>query len=114
MGAEPDLAAAVSPGPAGSADVAVRARPGSRRPGVTGTHDGAVVVRVAAPAEQGRANAELERTIAAAVGVRPSAVAVVRGATSRTKQVRVTGLDADEVRSRLAAAVGEADRRRGG
>ena len=73
--------------------VTVRVRPGSPRPGVGGEHDGALVVRVSAPAVDGRATEAALRAIAAAFGVRRRAVMLITGAASRTKIVEVTGAD---------------------
>jgi len=51
------------------------------------------VVRVSAPAVDGRATAAALAAIAAAFGVRPRSVRLVSGATSRTKVVDVDGAD---------------------
>jgi uncharacterized protein YggU (UPF0235/DUF167 family) len=58
-------------------------------------------VRVTAPPVEGEANLAVARLLARALRVAPSAVAVVHGARARDKRVRVAGLDAAEVRSRL-------------
>jgi uncharacterized protein YggU (UPF0235/DUF167 family) len=60
---------------------------------VGGEHDGALVVRVSAPAVDGRATEAALRAIAAAFGVRRRAVMLITGAASRTKIVEVTGAD---------------------
>jgi uncharacterized protein YggU (UPF0235/DUF167 family) len=73
--------------------VTIRVRPGSSRPQVGGSHDGALVVRVSAPAADGRATAAALAAVAAALGVRPKAVRLVTGVTSRTKVVEVDGAD---------------------
>ena len=73
--------------------VTVRVRPRSARPGVGGQHDGALVVRVSAPAVDGRATEAALTAIAAAFSVRRRAVTLVTGATSRTKIVEVAGAD---------------------
>ena len=73
--------------------ITIRVRPGSARQSVGGSHDGALVVRVSAPAVDGRATAAALAAIAAAFGVRPHAVRLVTGATSRTKVVEVDGAD---------------------
>ena len=70
--------------------ITIRVRPGSARPGVGGQHDGALVVRVRAPAVDGRATAA---AVAAAFGVRPQAVTLVAGPVSRTKILDVDGAD---------------------
>jgi uncharacterized protein YggU (UPF0235/DUF167 family) len=51
----------------------------------------------------GRANQALERMIAKALGLPPSAVALVAGASSRLKTLQIDGLDADQLRRRLGA-----------
>lgn len=90
----------------GSCRLAVRVQPRAKRPGVQGVReDGVILVRVAAPPEDGRANAEVCATVAKALGLRARAVSVVIGATSRDKVVEVTGL------SEAAALAMLADRR---
>ena len=71
----------------------IRVRPGAGRTAVGGAHDGALVVRVGAPAVDGRATAAALAAVAGALGVRTSAVRLVTGATSRTKVVEVDGAD---------------------
>jgi len=73
--------------------VTIRVRPGSARPGVGGEQGGALVVRVSAPAVDGRATEAALAAVAAAFGVRRDAVTLVTGRTSRTKVVDVAGGD---------------------
>jgi uncharacterized protein len=54
----------------------------------------------AAPVD-GRANAAVGTLLAAALGVRASAVEIVRGTTGRDKYVRVAGLTIEDVVRRL-------------
>lgn len=68
-------------------------RPGSRRTGVGGEHDGALVVRVAARTVAGQATEAALAAVAHAFGVRRRAVTLAAGATSRTKVVDVDGGD---------------------
>lgn len=70
-------------------NVSIRVRPGSGRTRVGGDHDGALVVRVAARAVDGRATEAALVALAAAVGVRRRQVRLVTGATSRTKVVEI-------------------------
>lgn len=72
--------------------ITIRVRPGSARPGVGG-EQGALVVRVSAPAVDGRATHAALAAVAAAFGVRRDAVTLVTGKTSRTKVVEVAGGD---------------------
>jgi uncharacterized protein YggU (UPF0235/DUF167 family) len=69
--------------------VALRVRPGAGRTAVGGSHDGALVVRVAARAVDGRATEAALAAVASALGVRRREVALVSGATSRTKVIEV-------------------------
>jgi uncharacterized protein (TIGR00251 family) len=71
--------------------VTIRVRPGAGRTSVGGSHDGALVVRVAAPAVDGRATEAALAAVAQALGVRRCDVVLVTGATSRTKVVEVPG-----------------------
>ena len=81
----------------GSVVLRVHARPGAQRTGVVGLHGGALKVKVAAPAEGGRANAALVRFVAADLGLRREDVELVSGATSRRKRLRITGIDVDRL-----------------
>jgi len=81
-------------------ELEVHVRPGARRDGVDGTHDGVLAVRVSAPPSEGRANEAVRRVLAAAFGVRVRDVELVRGATSRRKRLRVEG-DQAQLRARL-------------
>jgi uncharacterized protein (TIGR00251 family) len=85
--------------------LAVYVQPGAARGEVVGYHGDALKVRVAAPAQGGRANAALVRLLADALGVGPRAVEVTGGLTSRAKRVTLTGVDVDHVRRWLAQAV---------
>jgi uncharacterized protein (TIGR00251 family) len=80
----------------------VRVQPRAARSGIAGWRtDGALGVRVTAAPVDGQANAAVGAVLAAALGVRSSAVQIVRGATGRDKYVRVDGLAIDDVIRRL-------------
>jgi hypothetical protein len=83
------------------ADLSVRLQPRARRDEIVGERAGAVVIRVAAPPVDGKANAALCRLIARAVGVPPSRVSVVRGHTARDKVVRVEDVETAALRAAL-------------
>jgi len=63
--------------------------PNAARTFVGGSHGGLLVVRVAEPADEGRATKAALRAVAHALGVRAGAVSLVRGATSRQKLLEV-------------------------
>ena len=81
--------------------ITVRVIPRAGRSGVAGTRDGALLVRLNAPPVEGAANEELIQVISSALRLPKRAVTIVAGERSRTKRVRVTGVDADHVASRL-------------
>jgi uncharacterized protein len=67
--------------------------PRARKDEPATVRDGVVVVRVAAPPLDGRANEALCRLLADRPGVRPSSVTIFHGPQSRDKLVRVVGVD---------------------
>ncbi len=85
------------------ARLVVHVTPKASRPGITGWRDGELQVRVSVAPEGGKANAETCRTIAAALGVPKSRVRLVRGETSRHKELEVEGVTDGEI----SAAFGE-------
>ena len=86
----------------GGASLRVRVVPRASRDEVGGERAGALVVRLTAPPVEGAANVALARVLARRLGVPPSSVAIVRGATGRDKRLVVSGLSATVVLSRLA------------
>jgi len=73
--------------------VVVRAKPGSRKgPLVEVGDDGALTIYVREPAVEGKANDAVVKLLATHLGVPPSRVELVSGATSRVKRFRVTRL----------------------
>src|SRR5207249_11328624 len=73
----------------GSIPVTVHAQAGARKTGVAGIHGDALKIRLAAPAVEGKANAELRRFLADAFGVPLRNVVLVRGETGRRKMLRI-------------------------
>ena len=79
----------------------VRVQPRASKDALGGEREGALVVRLRAPPVEGAANESLARFLGKTLGVAPSAVRVVSGATGRNKVVSVAGLDAATARERL-------------
>jgi uncharacterized protein YggU (UPF0235/DUF167 family) len=79
--------------------ILVRVKPGASRTAVGGRYDGpagvALVVAVEARAVEGQATKAVLRAVAQALGVKRSAITLVRGATSRDKLLEVTGREAE-------------------
>ena len=80
----------------GAVVLRVHAQPGGGRSAVTGRYGDAVKVKVAAPPVEGRANAALLAFLAKELGLKPGDVTLVAGESSRTKRVRLGGLDPDD------------------
>jgi uncharacterized protein (TIGR00251 family) len=85
--------------------LAIKAIPNAPRSQVAGWLGEAVKVKVHAPPVEGRANEVLCEFLADTLGLPRRAVTVLRGDTSRQKVVRIEGLAAPEVRTRLEAAI---------
>jgi uncharacterized protein (TIGR00251 family) len=69
---------------------AVRVSPRAKTTSVLGVHADALKLAVTAPPDKGKANAAVTALLADALGLPKSAVAVIAGATSRTKRVRIS------------------------
>lgn len=89
----------------GGVQFAVRVQPGARREGVVGQYGDAVKIAISAPAVDGKANEALVRCVAALAGVPRASVAIVAGATSRTKVLRIEGITSPELLRALAILV---------
>mgnify|MGYP003656150700 CR=1 FL=1 len=84
-----------------SCTIDVHVTPKAKRASIGGCHDAALRVCVTAPADKGKANKAVEKSIATIFGVAKSNVEVIRGATSRRKTVSITGVSESEVREIL-------------
>jgi uncharacterized protein len=80
-----------------AADLAVRVKAGSGPDRLLGLRDGTLQARISAPPVDGRANRALCRLIARHCGVAASAVQIASGARSRTKLVRIDGVEQQDV-----------------
>lgn len=80
--------------------------PGASKSEIVGVEGGALKVRLAAPPVEGKANRELVRLLARALGVRGSDVEIVAGHRARLKKVQVYGADPNTV-SRLMGSTSE-------
>ncbi len=85
----------------------LRVSPGARSAEVVGRHGEAWKVRVAAPAEAGRANEAVVRLLADTLSLPRDAVTLVSGHGARDKIVQLAGLDSTQVERRLATAAGK-------
>jgi uncharacterized protein (TIGR00251 family) len=79
----------------------VWAKPRAKRSRIVGARGDAVEVTLAAPPVDGAANEELVRLLADVFGVPKRSVVIVRGDTAQRKVVEVSGIGAEEARTRL-------------
>jgi uncharacterized protein (TIGR00251 family) len=82
--------------------LAVRVQPRAKRDEIGGERDGALLVRVTATPVEGKANDAVCKMLAERLGIAPTRVSVVRGASSRDKLVEIDGMDLDVARRKLA------------
>jgi uncharacterized protein len=83
----------------------VRVHPGAKRNAIAGVHDGALKISLTTPPTDGRANEALIAFLAERLRVPRSRIALLTGAASRSKTLRVTGKSAAEVQAALDPAV---------
>jgi uncharacterized protein len=97
---------------AASTRLRLRVSPGAGRAEIVGRHGDAWKVRVAAPPEQGRANAAVLRLVAETLAVPRSAVTLVSGHGSRDKIVELAGMEPAHIVRRFASASAPVRRRK--
>jgi len=79
--------------------IALHVTPKAGRDAVVGWRGSELHVHVRAAPESGKASDAACRVVAAALGVPPTSVGVLRGHVSRHKQVQVDGVDEEAVRA---------------
>ena len=82
-------------------DLDIRVIPRAGRSGFAGLRDGALLVKLAAAPVDGAANDELIALFAKTLRVPKRDVAIVSGEHSRSKRVRVAGMDREQVLAAL-------------
>jgi uncharacterized protein (TIGR00251 family) len=90
-----------------STRVRLRVAPGATRAGVVGRHGDAWKVRVAAPAEGGRANDAVVRLMADTFALPRTAVSIVSGHGARDKIVELAGVGPEQIERHLSSAAGK-------
>lgn len=79
----------------------IHVQPNAKRNEIIGLHGESLKVKIKAPPEDGRANAELVAFIAEVLGVARAAVSLESGASSRAKMLLIVGVSAAQVRAAL-------------
>ena len=80
----------------------LKVTPNAARSAITGYKDDVLQVKIAAPPVKGKANRELIALLSQVLGVKKSAIAIVKGQTSRNKAITIEGLSGKEIIERLS------------
>ena len=87
--------------PTPSVQIQVKAVPGSSRDQIVGPLGKGLKIKVAAPAEDGKANRAICRLIAEALGLNRQAVEILSGHGHPNKRIVIRGVDAGTIRRKL-------------
>jgi uncharacterized protein (TIGR00251 family) len=98
----PGLSPWLAPGE-GGVTLEIVARPGASRRGIVRVDSRGLIIALNSAPEKGNANDELIAYLARELGIARSSIAIVRGATSRRKTVRIERCDAASIAVRLDA-----------
>jgi uncharacterized protein (TIGR00251 family) len=79
----------------------VRVIPRAGRTAIAGVRDGAILIRLAAAPVDGAANAALIELLAERLGIPKRDITIASGETSRSKRVRIAGIDRAAAMARL-------------
>ena len=82
-------------------DLEIRVTPRAGRNGFGGLRDGALLVRLAAAPVDGAANDELIALLAKTLRIAKRDITIVSGERSRSKRVRIAGLDREQALAML-------------
>jgi uncharacterized protein len=89
----------------GAVTVEILARPGASRTAVLRVEPRGVAIGIAAPADKGKANAELVRFVAKLAEVTRGSIEIVRGESSRSKAIRISTAEPASVAAALIAGI---------
>ncbi|MHC4821304.1 MAG: DUF167 domain-containing protein [Planctomycetota bacterium] len=93
--------AAIRSAPSGGAVLRVKAVPGASRSSIVGPLGDRLKIALAVPAQKGGANRALELLLAETLNLPRKAITIASGATSPEKEVLISGMDPDELRTIL-------------
>ena len=89
-----------------SLKMSLKVIPGSSRDQIVGWLGDALKIKVRAKAEQGKANAAVERALAQALGLSQKDVRIVAGKTASRKTAELVGIEAEELQAKLQQITG--------
>lgn len=82
-------------------DLDVRVTPRAGRSAIAGVRDGTLNIKLAAAPVDGAANDELIALLAKALHIPKRDITIVSGERSRSKRVRIAGLDRERILAKL-------------
>lgn len=85
----------------GGVTFGIKVVPGSSRTSIAGVLDGALKVKISAAPEKGKANQSLIAFLGKQLGVNKKAITIESGITNPHKTIRITGVSADIIVSKL-------------
>ena len=77
--------------------LSIRVTPNAGRDEITGLRDGVLQVKIAAPPVEGKANKEIIEFLSRRLGVKRSAITIVKGQTGRNKVIDIEGMSREEI-----------------
>jgi uncharacterized protein len=83
--------------------VPVKVLPGASRNEIAGLQNGVWRIKIAAPADKGKANKELIDYLSEIMAIKKVDITILKGQTSHNKIIAVEGLSPAEVNQRLTA-----------
>ncbi len=81
--------------------LSVRVQPGATSDQIVGSYNGALKIRLTAPAQRDRANRRLLEFLASTLNVPAKNLSLSRGRSSRNKTVEIRGLSREELTNLL-------------
>lgn len=83
--------------------LAIKVTPNAGHNEIVGFKQDILYLKIAAPPDKGKANKELIDFLADNLGIKKSAVLIVKGQISRHKTIVIEGMDGDEILKRLTS-----------
>jgi uncharacterized protein len=89
--------------PENQTKVPVKVLPGSSKNEIMGLQNGVWRIKIAAPADKGKANKELIDFLSEVMDVKKVDLAILKGLTSHNKVIAVEGLSPEDISRKLSA-----------
>lgn len=81
--------------------LSIKVTPNAGRNEITGWRDGVLQVKIAEPPARGKANKELTDFLSRTLGVKKSAISIIKGQASRNKAIAIEGMTREEIIKRI-------------